>query len=185
VERAFMKLGQGATEIDIEDIKRQYNAKRHPDVLQGKRTEQTVLVEFVETLEASHAINNPDEDFITLDEWLEYYTDIGSPIEDDQTFIQMVKNTWNLKEEPTKAQTPQVKPPAMTPANNTQQDFRPGHGQQKVQRSGMQSNDNPLYNTKQFYGEKTTAMRGNTAGGMFKDSGSAVGASQGFKFPSE
>lgn len=98
-----MKLGQGATEIDIEDIKRQYNAKRHPDVLQGKRTEQTVLVEFVETLEASHAINNPDEDFITLDEWLEYYTDIGSPIEDDQTFIQMVKNTWNLKEEPTKA----------------------------------------------------------------------------------
>jgi hypothetical protein len=34
----------------------------------------------------------------------------------------------------------------------------------------MQSSDNPLYTTKQFYGESTTASRGNTAGGMFSDS---------------
>ena len=49
----------------------------------------------------------------------------------------------------------------------------------------MQSNDNPLYNTKQFYGEKTSASRGNIAGGMFKDAKSIIGTSQGFKFPSE
>jgi hypothetical protein len=35
-------------------------------------------------LEAHHAVHNPDEDYITLPEWVEYYTDIGSPIEDDQ-----------------------------------------------------------------------------------------------------
>jgi hypothetical protein len=58
-------------------------------------------------------------------------------------------------------------------------EYRPGHSQQVVQRSGMQSNDNPLYTTKQFYGDKTSANRGNTAGGMFKDSSKAALGKQG------
>jgi len=80
-----MKISRGASEIDIDSIKAAYIAKRHPDVLQGKRTEQTVLVEFIETLETHHSIHNPDpdDDSITLEEWLEYFTDIGSPISDD------------------------------------------------------------------------------------------------------
>ena len=53
-------------------------------------------------------------------------------------------------------------------------DYRPGHEQKQVIRSGMQSNDNPLYNSKQYYGAQTTASRGNTAGGMFKDSSMQV-----------
>lgn len=83
VQKAFLKLSKGGPDVDIDDVKASFVAKRHPDVLQGKRTEQTVLVEFVETLEAHHSIHNPDDDSITMDEWLEYYTDIGSPIEDD------------------------------------------------------------------------------------------------------
>jgi hypothetical protein len=50
----------------------------------------------------------------------------------------------------------------------------------------MQSNDNPLYTTKDFYGDKMTASRGNTAGGMFKDPNAQIAISRdGFKFPSE
>jgi hypothetical protein len=79
-----MKISKGSSEVDIDDVKAAYIAKRHPEVLQGKRTEQTMLVEFIETLEAHHSIHNPDEDSITLEEWLEYFTDIGSPITDDQ-----------------------------------------------------------------------------------------------------
>ena len=94
-----MKISKGASEVYIDDAKAAYNAKRHPDVLQGKRTEQTVLVEFIETLETHHSIHNPDDDSITLDEWLEYFTDIGSPIIDDLQFITMVQNTWNSKDE--------------------------------------------------------------------------------------
>ena len=89
-QKAFQKLSRGATDVDIDDVKSAFIAKRHPDVLQGKRTEQTVLVEFVETLEAHHSIHNPDDDSITIEEWIEYLTDIGSPIEDDQQFITMV-----------------------------------------------------------------------------------------------
>jgi hypothetical protein len=50
----------------------------------------------------------------------------------------------------------------------------------------MQSNDNPLYTTKDFYGDKMTASRGNTAGGMFKDPQAQIANSRtGFQFPSE
>ena len=48
------------------------------------RTEQTVLLEFLETLEAHHSIHAPGEPTISRGEWIEYYTDIGSAIDDDQ-----------------------------------------------------------------------------------------------------
>ena len=33
--------------VDMQDIKGVYNAKRHPDVIQGKKTEEDVLMEFL------------------------------------------------------------------------------------------------------------------------------------------
>jgi Ca2+-binding EF-hand superfamily protein len=52
VEQAFRKIdkdGNGLMEVD--DIKGTYSADRHPDVMQGKRTSDDVLVEFLETFE--------------------------------------------------------------------------------------------------------------------------------------
>ena len=68
--------------IKMEDIKKIYtaNAKRHPDVIQGRRTEQTVNLEFLETIEAHHSIYAPGETSMDRKEWFEYYSDIGSAI---------------------------------------------------------------------------------------------------------
>ncbi len=46
------KNGNG--EIELEDIRGTYNARFHPDVKQGKKTEDEVLLEFLETFEAHH-----------------------------------------------------------------------------------------------------------------------------------
>lgn len=55
VEKAFRSIDKnGNGVIEVSDIKNSYNAKKHPDVLQGKRTEDSVLVEFLETFEAHH-----------------------------------------------------------------------------------------------------------------------------------
>lgn len=55
VERAFQVIDRnGNGMLEAEDIKSTYNAKKHPDVLQGKRTEDSVLCEFLETFEAHH-----------------------------------------------------------------------------------------------------------------------------------
>jgi calcyphosin len=40
IEKAFHKIDKdGSGEIDIEDIKDLYNASKHPDVIQGRKTE--------------------------------------------------------------------------------------------------------------------------------------------------
>ena len=37
--------------IDINDIRQSYNAKQHPDVKAGKKTEDEILTEFLDTFE--------------------------------------------------------------------------------------------------------------------------------------
>lgn len=46
----------GSGMLDINDIRDVYNAKNHPDVRQGKKTEEEILLEFLETFEMHHNI---------------------------------------------------------------------------------------------------------------------------------
>jgi hypothetical protein len=45
--------------INLDDIRQTYNAKFHPDVKAGKKTEDEVLMEFLDTFEIHFSINNP------------------------------------------------------------------------------------------------------------------------------
>ena len=55
VKTAFTKLDRdGSGVIDLNDIKGVYNASRHPDVKSGKKSEDEVLGEFIETFEMHH-----------------------------------------------------------------------------------------------------------------------------------
>lgn len=59
VVKAFKKLDKdGSGVIDINDIKGVYNAKQHPDVKAGKKTEDDVLGDFLETFETHHNISD-------------------------------------------------------------------------------------------------------------------------------
>lgn len=52
VKKAFKKIDRdGSGILDLNDIKGVYNASRHPDVKSGKKTEDEVLGEFLETFE--------------------------------------------------------------------------------------------------------------------------------------
>lgn len=52
------KNGNGM--LEISDIKGTYNAKKHPDVMMGKKTEDEVLYEFLDTFEAAYHIRHPE-----------------------------------------------------------------------------------------------------------------------------
>lgn len=54
--KAMDKDGSGV--IDIDDIRGVYSASKHPDVIQGKKTEDEVLYEFLDTFEIHHATAN-------------------------------------------------------------------------------------------------------------------------------
>ena len=99
VAKAFKKIDRdGSGILDMKDIKDTYNAKNHPDVKKGKRTEEEILSEFLDTFEIHHAMKHPDDrdGKITLKEFTEYYTNISSTIDNDQYFELMITNAWNL-----------------------------------------------------------------------------------------
>lgn len=100
VEKAFHKIDKdGSGMIEIDDIKDIYNASKHPDVIQGRKTEDQILMEFLETFEMHHNIKHQQErdSRITLDEFIEYYTNISVSIDNDEYFQLMMNNSWNLK----------------------------------------------------------------------------------------
>lgn len=99
---AFKKMdADGSGVLELSDIKGVYNAKKHPDVMMGKRTEDSVLYEFLDTFEASYHLRHPDSKnsgkrVITMDEWIEYYNMISCSIDNDQYFELMMTNAYNL-----------------------------------------------------------------------------------------
>lgn len=86
--------------VDINDIRQTYNAKKHPDVMSGKRSEDEVLHEFLETFEQSYCNqkghNDARDGVIQVEEWLEYYNSVSMSIDDDEYFALMMNNAWNL-----------------------------------------------------------------------------------------
>ena len=99
VMRAFAKMdADGSGMIDINDIRGVYKADKHPDVMSGKKTEQQVLSEFLETFETAHSMRNeqtPDH-IVSKDEWVEYYNNVSASIDRDDYFALMMNNAWNL-----------------------------------------------------------------------------------------
>ena len=90
----------GSGQVDINDIRQTYNAKQHPDVKSGKKTEDEILGEFLDTFE-DHFCDMPgNEDArdgkISMEEWLEYYANVSMSIDRDDYFEAMMNSTWNL-----------------------------------------------------------------------------------------
>jgi Ca2+-binding EF-hand superfamily protein len=57
VKQAFKKIDKtGDGVLDLSDLKGTYNAKHHPDVKAGKKTEEDILCEFLDTFEMHHSL---------------------------------------------------------------------------------------------------------------------------------
>ena len=98
VTQAFNKLDiDRSGHIDMNEIKHTYNAKNNPDVRQGKKTEEEVYTEFMETFQANHLLKaGPRTKRITYDEFLDYYNNISMGIKDDDQFVFLMQNAWKL-----------------------------------------------------------------------------------------
>ena len=69
----------------------------------GKKTEEEVLQEFLETFEAHRAMNTKNDAAskqgdgeITLNEFFDYYSNVSASIDNDEYFQLMITNAWNL-----------------------------------------------------------------------------------------
>lgn len=84
--------------IDINDIRQRFNAKQHPDVKSGKKTEDEVLCEFLDTFEAHHAdhAGSVKDHRVDKHEFIEYYNNISMSIDRDDYFELMIRNAWHI-----------------------------------------------------------------------------------------
>lgn len=101
VKKAFARLDKdGSGVVDIRDIQGVYSAKTHPDVKAGRKTEEEVLSEFLDTFELHYSLKHPQDKNrkITLDEFMEYYANISCSIDRDDYFELMVTSAWNLND---------------------------------------------------------------------------------------
>ncbi len=100
------KTGDGT--LDIHDIKGTYDASKHPDVRSGKKSENEVLSEFLETFETHHNVmhNGQSDGKVSVEEFIEYYTNISANIDSDAYFDLMMSNAWQLDSNNNTANTP-------------------------------------------------------------------------------
>jgi Ca2+-binding EF-hand superfamily protein len=100
VLKAFKVIDKdGSGILDVSDIKSVYNAKKHPDVLSGKQTEEDILLEFLDTFEAAFSTKSGGKNRdgkVTQEEFMEYYQNISCSIDNDDYFDVMMSNTWIL-----------------------------------------------------------------------------------------
>jgi hypothetical protein len=88
--------------VDTAEFTSKYNAGMHPDVRSGKRTEEEIITEFMETFERHHAMMSEGkgglgDGRVSLEEFQEYYNNISCNIENDSYFDLMISNAWNLE----------------------------------------------------------------------------------------
>ena len=136
-------------------------------MLQGKRTEDQVLLEFLETFEAHHNLrmNEQSDGRVTVEEFVEYYRNISCSVDNEEYFALIINNSWNVKGDATTYQTYKKgwkMEDEEASAMSEPLEFR--HPPQQVQRSGQMSADNPLATTGRFYTDRASASKGNTTG---------------------
>ena len=101
IQKVFEKLDvDNKGFINVEDIRSSYNPKRHPDVLNGKKTEPEILSEFIDILDYHFNLlnqkRNPNDKRVTLNDFIDFYTYISALYDDDEYFEAVIIRSWGL-----------------------------------------------------------------------------------------
>lgn len=83
--------------ITYDDVRDVYDTSSHPDVIEGKKTSQQVLNEFLQNFEKNSSVSSPSSDTeITPEEFERYYADISASIDDDDYFELLIVSLLGL-----------------------------------------------------------------------------------------
>ncbi|RLN88862.1 hypothetical protein BBJ28_00015202, partial [Nothophytophthora sp. Chile5] len=77
--------------VDLNDIKANYNADKHPGVLEGRMTKDEVLREFLDTFDGGEKDGK-----VHPNEFVRYYANVSASIDDDDYFELMIRNAWHM-----------------------------------------------------------------------------------------
>jgi Ca2+-binding EF-hand superfamily protein len=90
---AFNRLDTDKTGIiDAAELIDKYDATRHPDVLSGKSSPQKVLSDWMSNFEVGGVVDGK----VTQQEFINYYTNLGASIDNEDYFELMIRNAWHI-----------------------------------------------------------------------------------------
>ena len=86
--------------VPINEIKLSFNARRHPDVINGKKSEGEIFGEFLDSIESYREylenMKGIYDNSMSLEEFINFYIEVGVGFEDDKMFEFMINNCYNL-----------------------------------------------------------------------------------------
>ena len=93
VRLAFAQIDKdGSGVVEPSEIADAYDASKHPDVIAGKKTPDEVYHEFLETFD----VGGVKDGMVTVQEFLNYYTNLSVSIDNDDYFELMIRNAWHI-----------------------------------------------------------------------------------------
>ena len=99
VKAAFNKIDLDKSGVvELNEVKRWYNTKNNPQVLNGEITEEDLYSRFIETFGNHHNLYSGIRDKrVTWNEFLDYYKFISFVVPDDDLFEAIVIAAWKLE----------------------------------------------------------------------------------------
>jgi len=92
VMKAFAMMDRNNTgDIGLDDISSIYDVSMNPDFLEGRKTRDEILVDFLSNFEG---VKGNRDGRVTLDEFCDYYTDLSMSTPSDEYFVRMMESSW-------------------------------------------------------------------------------------------
>lgn len=75
----------------MDDLAQIYDITSHPDVVDGKKTPEEALRNFMELWDTKEK-----DGIVTFEEFAVYYEDVSASIDSDEYFAQMMQAAWKF-----------------------------------------------------------------------------------------
>ena len=103
VDKAFALIDRNNSgTITIADIDAIYDVSQNQDFIDGTKTRQEILEEFLNGFDGMRGNNDGT---ITKQEWNDYYTDLSMSLPSDEYFVKMMESVWQICEDETSSVT--------------------------------------------------------------------------------
>jgi Ca2+-binding EF-hand superfamily protein len=81
----------GDGQIQVDDVVARFDARGHPDVMNGRLNEERALGHFLSQFDGVD-----QNGIVTRAEFLDYYRNVSASIDDDDYFELMIRNAWHM-----------------------------------------------------------------------------------------